>query len=79
MNFREWVLFKVPKYLLEAKKKKKVVKHTKPSDGPNPFFELAYISPKKLKELRQIFDGSKVGSTESIPIDAISRALDNPG
>ena len=56
MNFREWVLFKVPKYLLEAKKKKKVVKHTKPSDGPNPFFELGYLSVEKLKELRAKFD-----------------------
>ena len=56
MNFREWVLFKVPSYLLEAKKKKKVVKYTKPNDGPNPFFELGYLSVEELKELRAKFD-----------------------
>ena len=68
MNFREWVLFKVPKYLLEAKKKKKVVKQTKPSDGPNPFFELGYLSVEKLKELRAKFDAyineRKMGSNQ---------------
>ena len=68
MNFKEWVKFKVPNYLVEAKKKKKVVKQTKPSDGPNPFFELGYISVEKLKDLRARFDeyinGGSMGATE---------------
>lgn len=44
LNFKEWVLFQVPNYLIEAKKKKKVVKQTKATDGPNPFFDLGYLS-----------------------------------
>ena len=56
MNFYEWIDFTVPDYLIELKKKKKVVKVTKATDGPNPFFELGYISVKKLNELRGLFE-----------------------
>ena len=56
LNFKEWVEFTIPNYLIELKKKKKVAKVTKATDGPNPFFELGYISVKKLNELRALFD-----------------------
>ena len=85
MNFREWTEFEVPEYYRELKKKKKVVKFTKGTDGPNPFFELGYISVKKLKALRDLFDYHKSDEKEVIPRDgmevdaAVAQVLLNGG
>ena len=41
---------------------------TKDTDGPNPFFDLGYLSSEKLNELREFFDEYK-GPDEFITVN----------
>ena len=46
----------------------KLPEGTKATDGPNPFFQLGYLSVEKLNELREVFDEHK-GPDEFIAVN----------